>query len=63
MHIYIYIYFFFFYYYYCDWRSMSASITRGEFDLFIGPSAATYYYNCTYTYDVYGTISYAAICV
>ncbi len=32
-------------------------ITRGEFDLFVGPSAATYYYNCKYTYCVYGTVS------
>ncbi len=32
-------------------------MARGEFDLFVGPSSATYYYNWTYTYGVYGTIS------
>ncbi len=36
--------------------SYRIKITLGEFDLFVGPSAATYYYNCTYTYCVYGTI-------
>ncbi len=45
------------YIFFCDWGSLSASITRGEFDLFVGPRAATYYYNCNYTYYVYGTIS------
>ncbi len=24
------------YIFYCNWRSLSASITRGEFDLFVG---------------------------
>ncbi len=51
-YIYIYIYFFF-----CDYRSLSASITHGEFDLFVRPSAATYCYKCKYTYGVHDTVS------
>ncbi len=50
MHIYIYFFF-------CDYRSLSASITHGEFDLFVRPSAATYCYKCKYTYGVHDTVS------
>ncbi len=52
INIYIYIYIF-----HCDYRSPSASITHGEFDLFVGPRATTYYYKSMYTYCVYGTFS------
>ncbi len=41
------------YIYYCDLRYLSASITRGEFDLFVRPSAVTYYYKYKYTYGVH----------